>query len=178
MEYYLYFALNLRREDNNVVYDKEAFADEPIRLSNPEINNMIACFIKNFDQVAIVEDKTTDTTKKVGLEKEEQLNQPDHDDNQSKVLITNFLKPVSGEAFICSKENIDQDYLNELYQSIKKYMERAISQISKENDFLSLNLNPIFSSLKEIVDLRNYLQRFVISDNKIYRKGFLYITKT
>jgi hypothetical protein len=178
MKYYLRFALHLEQEGTSAIYDPESFADTPIMVSVPEITTLLQHLISDFQQVAIVEPAKTAITKV-----------SHHDQITSKVLkevdgdsypsakngSVATLNLVEDNAFIQPRQQLDPSAVKRLSTELARYLTTASAELSEDN-FLTEAQDTTFSGIREAIELRNYFRRFIASDKKIYRNGYLYIT--
>lgn len=180
MKYYLNFVLGLEQEGSNVIYNPGDFEEKPVAISSPEIVKMIENFVSNFKKVAIVESPTVKKEKKpdiVDIQDSKPEATPDdkneshkYEDDKSAIN----LRVVSGQAYICQKQNIQESSIEKLCEELVDYLKKCLSQLQKEK-ILSEELNSEFAGMREALELRNYLARFVKSKKKIYKSGYIYI---
>lgn len=146
MTYYINFALNIKKDNSNIIYDSESFTEQPILITTPVLIKIIDNFKEGFEKVGIV----------------------DKDEDKS------FLKPLSGEAFIYQVKDLDEKYLNQANKHIAQRLSTCLSGITADNLY-SEELTVPFSEVKEIMELRNYLLRYVITKKKNFQKGYMVI---
>jgi hypothetical protein len=180
MSYYLLFALKLEQHNSQVFYDPEVFVDYPINISVPEVKELVSHFIPVLETVAVVERKLPQKDKENAESNEEQKTGAIHlalDQNENRIKVP--LSPVTAEAHVCGVKDLDtseRSAFNTLCSEITAYLAESVSKISAKN-LLEVELSPIFSGLREAIDLRNYLLNYIEnpSKSKIYQKGFIYI---
>ncbi|WP_445626209.1 hypothetical protein [Nostoc sp. DSM 114167] len=178
MSYHLIFALNLEQQGSQIFYNPEAFVGNPVVISVPEVKKLIDYLIPKLKLVAVVEKeaaKITSKGKKPSTDKTK-ISESNLDSEQDKSQTNIFLREVTAEAYVGKVKDLDKIYLEELCTGIATYLTNNVSKISAET-LLSMEINPIFSGLREIIDLRNYLLNFVKNpnDKKKYREGYIYI---
>lgn len=144
MTYYINFALNLKKDNSNIIYNSELFADKPISITSPTVVKIIEEFIKGFENVGIVE-----------KEKGE-----------------NNLQPLSGEVLICKVQDLDSKHLDKFKKNIAEKLSTCLSEITEDN-LDSEELTVPFSEAKELMELRNYLCDYVITKKKNFQKGYI-----
>jgi hypothetical protein len=179
MSYHFLFALELEQQNSQVFYNSEAFVGHPIVVSVPEVKELISQFILTLNTVAVVEKETSQKGKET---KGAKNNQPKTADSSPLALEKNLNetyptpKLVAAEAYICKVKDLDKVVLNKLCAGIATYLSGVLSKVSAEN-LLDMELSPVFSGLREVVDLRNYLLTFVENPNrkKKYQEGFIYV---
>ncbi len=158
MTYYLNYALHLEYDTaKNVVYKSEQFEDNPTPITTSRLEKIIEKLINSneFTRVGIVEDKKNDDSKK----------------------ITNKnLQGLSGEAYIAEIKKLDNkesQFLDQLNLELVSLIQEISNNISREN-FLEPRKFDDFSTLRQIVELRDYIMRFILNKTK----GYLFIMKT
>lgn len=176
MRYTLNFSLKLERENSNIIYDNKNWDEKPIPISVPEITELLQKYFEKlgFEEVGIVE---RDSNKNTQLHKKKQPDKEitqDEKSNHEKITSASPMKALSSKAFICQCRDIDKTALNEFYDELISYLQKSSSELSATN-FLSPDRSKFFSGMIEVINLRNYLARYVNSENKRYREGYLYI---
>ncbi|MEH1943128.1 MAG: hypothetical protein V7L01_23305 [Nostoc sp.] len=178
MSYHLLFALNLEQQDSQIFYNPEAFVGNPVVISVPEVKKLIDCFIPNLELVAVVEKEAAKKTSKgkKSNSDETKISESNLDSEPYKSKTNTLLREVAAEAYVRKVKDLDKTSLEELCSGIAIYLTNNVTKISAES-LLSMEINPVFSGLREIIDLRNYLLNFVKNPNKkkIYREGYIYI---
>lgn len=180
MSYHLLFALKLEQQDSQVFYDPEAFVGKPVVISVPEVEEIVAHLTSQLQLVAVVEKevaKKDKNLKRVKFDSEsEVVSNPsliEKDLDQSATV----LRSVAAEAYICKADDLKKKgILSQMSSKIADYLTKSYSEISSK-DLLEEDLTPVFSGLKEVIDLRNYLLTFVENsgNKKMYREGYTYI---
>lgn len=171
MTYRLNFALNLSIESHKdssvVIYDPQAFADNPIPITTNTVSSIIKKIIINFEEVGI-------TDRKDHLKKVEPKGTENSTQNNSVSQNNTNLQLLQGKAYICKvkkfKEN--ETALNQICQEIVKSFKEKVENLSSEN---LLDQKYDFSDMRELIELRNYLIRYVKSDKKMHLDGYIYI---
>ncbi|MGI0480687.1 hypothetical protein ACN4EE_07845 [Geminocystis sp. CENA526] len=157
MTYNLNYAITLNKDDNNcIVYDSKSFDDNPIPITTIRIINLI----ENFIHSSVFE--------KVGIVEENSMNK-NTDFKQNKYT---YLKSLSGEAYIADVgklQNEDSKSLNNFKESLVDVIKNIGQNISSDN-FLDIKQIDNFSTLREIIEIRNYMMKIT---NK--KKGYLFI---
>jgi hypothetical protein len=174
MQYTLNFSLKLERENANIIYDHENLDGQPIQISVPEITELLQKYFKNlgFEEVGIVE---RDSNKNTQLHKKKQADKEitqDEKSNHEKITSASPMKALSSKAFICKCRDIDKTALNEFYDELISYLQKSSSELSATN-FLSPDI--CLSGMIEVINLRNYLARYVNSEKKNFQEGYLYV---
>ena len=144
MTYKINFALHLEKDNSNIIYDSKSFEEQPISITTPIVVEIIEEFIKGFENVGIVE-------KKQG---------------------GNNLQSFSGEALICKVQELNSKHLDKVNKDIAEKLSTCLSEITEENLY-SEELTVPFSEVKELIELRNYLLRYVITKKKSFQKGYM-----
>lgn len=170
--YYLRFALNIQWSgETSIVYTPESFAEAPISISKPEIIEMLRCFSKSFQKVAVIETKAEAVKSDVKSGSVSEIN--------SSVAVATLpkveskLSLVSDTAFICEQKSLSQESLATLCNDLTIYIQDSTKPLTGENLLGSEN-HAVFSGLRESIDLRSYLSRYTTSTKKMYRNGYLY----
>ncbi|MBD2001964.1 MULTISPECIES: hypothetical protein [Cyanophyceae] len=182
MSYHVLFASKLEREGTQVFHDPEAFEDDAVIISVPEVTELLKDFIKELEPVAIVEKDTPSNARPTKAVKVASKSADLSDDNASSKEKAGkpfgSLRQVAAEAYICKVKALDKSLLERLCSKIAAYVTTALSKISGEN-FLSSELNTHFAGLREVTELRNYLIRFIENrtNKKMFREGYVYIMK-
>lgn len=182
MSYHLLFSLRLEQQSSQVFYDPEAFVGHPIVISVPDVEELVSHFISALETVAIVEKETPKKNASTKLKGTEDLEKPRIIDVNNSSVNTDLnetivtLRPIAAEAYIRKVQDLDKSAFNRLCSGIATYLSENLSKFSIDN-LLEMELNPVFSGLREVIDLRNYLLTFVKNPNnrKNYREGFIYI---
>lgn len=185
MAYILDFLLEVKRDENNpklIYYDPEKFAGDKIRVSLPDVVKVFEPFIKSFETVGVVEKappKSDRSPKKKGSDAPGDGEQPE----KKATATPSPLMPVSGEAYICQSKELDEAALKQLCVGLVEYLRDCCSKFSGET-FLSQETgvseetNVCVSGIQQVIELRNYLTKYTNSENKMYKKGYLYVIKT
>ncbi|MEH2418744.1 hypothetical protein [Nostoc sp.] len=178
MSYHLLFALNLEQQGSQIFYNPEAFVGNPVVISVPEVKELIDCFIPKLELVAVVEKEAAKKNSKVKKPNsdETKISESNLDSEQDKSQTNTLLREVAAEAYVRKVKDLDKTSLEELCTGIATYLTNNVSKISAET-LLLMKIDPVFSGLREIIDLRNYLLNFVKNPNNknIYQKGYIYI---
>jgi hypothetical protein len=184
MTYTLRFLLEVERDQNNpklICYDGEKFDKATIRVSVPDVVKIFEPFIESFEEVALVEKPSP---KSDGSQKKKGSDRPsDGEQSEKKAIATSSpLMPLSGKAYICQSQKLDEAALNQLCVGLVEYLQDCCSKFSAET-FLSQETgvseetNVCVSGIQEVLNLRNYLTRCINSNNKMYKKGYLYVAR-
>lgn len=171
MKYTLNFLLKLERDDSFIVYEQESFAESPIMISVPSVVKILEHFMEKFETVGIV-DKS-----KIKVESNSKDISANNEQNTSTLGVAiqpHSLVGLSGEAYICESKKIDKDILSQFCNELTKYLHECCSHISTES-FLSTEVSLDISGLREILEVRNYLAKYVNSNKKSYQNGYIYI---
>lgn len=178
MAYILDFLLEVKKNQDNpelIEYDPEKFAGETIRVSVPDVVKIFEPFVKSFEEFGLVEKtspKSARSQKKKGSDRPS-----DGEQSEKKAIATSSpLKPVSDTAYICQSKELDEAALKQLCAGLVKYLQECCSEFSPDT-FLSEETGVCVSGRQQVLELRNYLTRFTNSDNKMYKKGYLYVIK-
>lgn len=153
MIYTLNFLLKLERQGSSIIYNSEEFAEKPISISVPDVVKILGHWIEGFEEVGIIEMSQRDTE----FSKEASL-----------------LVGLSAKAYIHKSQNLNDAKLSHLCVEITEYLQNCCSVISSEN-ILSEEVGLYISGLREIIELRNYLARYINSRKKMYQNGYVYI---
>jgi hypothetical protein len=174
MTYRLHFAINLERKGNQVIYNPSVFADRPVVISVPGLIEILKQWIKDSEPVDICEYRQVQASQYKSTGNPEQENKNIYiSKNQANVeSITNVIK--IGQAYILKQNEIDIKSLNILSEKLVEYINDCISNINKNNIFLS-DSGIYFSTLAEINNFRNYINLFVKEPKKIYKDGYVYL---
>lgn len=143
MTYSINFALDLEKDNSNIIYDSESFTEQPIEITNSIVVEIIEEFRKGFENFGIVEKKGE-----------------------------NNLQPLSGEASICKVQDLNSKYLDKVNKDIAEKLSTCLSEITEDN-LHSEEITVSFSEVKELMELRNYLFRYVIAKKKNFQKGYM-----
>jgi hypothetical protein len=175
MSYHFRFALKLERQENQVFYNPEAFVDDGIDISVPEIQQLVNRFVEKLKPVAVVERKRKENAeclKEVNAENN-RIEPSDHNSGRTPVS----LNPVEAEAYVCKAKELDKSSLESLCSEATAYLTTTSSKISRK-DFLSNELDTFFAGIRELYDLRNYLLTYLKNPQtkKKYQEGYIYIT--
>ncbi|MBM0740370.1 hypothetical protein JOY44_01850 [Phormidium sp. CLA17] len=170
--YYLHFALNIQwSSETSIVHTPESFAEAPISISKPEIIEMLNCFSKGFQQVAVMETKAEVVKSDVKSASVSETN--------SSITVATPLKVesklslVSDTAFICEQKALNQESLVALCDNLARYIQDSTKSFNGDN-LLDADNHALFSGLRESIDLRSYLSRYITSTKKMYCNGYLY----
>lgn len=179
MSYFLSFVVQkLHREGDNIIYDREMFAENPLRLSTPASTAMIQAFLNEFEKVGVVVSKPKElavvhTQTKTHNGSSKLSVQLDHPESESSVA---SLQPVESSAFILRKKEISKLDLQKLCLSLVDSLKSATAKLSEEN-ILTQETSILTEEMQELLELRNYLCRFVMNSKEVYKNGYLYITE-
>lgn len=175
MKYTLNFSLKLDRQDHCVIYDKKGFTDNPILISVPEVVKALDHFVESFEEVGIIE---ASSNKHVSTSTKQKANEgniaQEQSANSTSATNYNALKGISGRAYICKSKELNEEGLNQICSELIRYFHDCCSQVSTEC-FLSVDINPYISGLREVIEVRNYLAKYTRSKKKMYQNGYLYI---
>lgn len=176
MKYTLNFSLKLERHDSFIVYNSEAFTENPIQISVPDVVKLFEQFIETFEEVGIIdqlaiktipsEDKPQGTT----VADQEKLF------DSKSVTRSTALIGLSGKARICKSKDLDEAVIKQFCTELTKYLQICCSKISDQDKFLSEEINLYISGLREVIELRNYLTKYTRSKKKAYQNGYLYVS--
>lgn len=174
MKYTLNFSLKLEEENSNIIYDDKNLDEQPIPISVTEITQLLQKYFQKlgFKEVGIVDrdsNKNTQPHKKKQADKE--ITQ-DEKSNHQKIPSATRMKVLSATAFICQCKNIDKKALDDFCDELISYLKKSSSELSATN-FLSLDI--CLSGMIEVINLRNYLARYVNSEKKHFQEGYLYV---
>ncbi|MCT7973961.1 hypothetical protein [Laspinema olomoucense] len=175
MTYTLNFALNLNKEGENIIYDSEQFADQPIQISVPQIITILERFIgKPFHRAGLIENRKSEKVQIKDAFSEKKVQDEVKAINEN-LIAKSSLKGLSGQAYYCQIKELDTQKINEITSDLSNYLQESISSINSEN-FLADETSVLISALKEVVEIRNYLARyFKKAPNKMYRNGYFVI---
>lgn len=170
MTYLLNFAPKLSRESTEesslVIYDPQSFADQPIPITTNVGNDIIQKLIINFEKVGI-------TDRKENLSQVASKDAKESTKDSSTYQDFANLKPVQGKAYICQVKELKKEVLNQICDQIIASFKEKLENLSSENLLDPQNYD--FSAMQELIELRNYLIRYVKSNKKIYLDGYIYI---
>jgi hypothetical protein len=153
MTYTLNFSLNLERQGSSIIYNSEEFVEKPIFISVPDVVKILEHWIEGFEQVGVIEMSQRQTEFSKGASP---------------------LVGLSAKAYICKSQDLNDKELSQLCIEITEYLQNRCSVISSEN-ILSEEVGLYISGLREIIELRNYLTRYINSRKKMYQNGYVYI---
>lgn len=169
MKYLLYFSLKLERQNSNIIYNSEGFADNPIEISVPDVTNIFKQFIGSFEDVGVIDKPPTINS----LSKQKKNTIDPSVDKPSS-----FPQGIDCEVRICKLEDLDRQVLESFCNQLSDYFKECCSRISAET-FLSEKIGTHISGIQEVIDLRNYLIRYTKKNKKNeykYKNGYLYIS--
>ena len=173
MKYTLNFSLKLERHDSFIVYNSEAFTENPIQISVPDVVKLFEQFIETFEEVGIIEQPASKT---IPSEEKTQGTTVDHQEKLSdskSVTGSTALIGLSGKARICKSKDLDEAVIDQFCTELTKYLQMCFSKIS--DNFLSEEINLYISGLREVIELRNYLVKYTRSKTTKYQNGYLYV---
>ncbi|PHM07626.1 hypothetical protein [Nostoc sp. 'Peltigera malacea cyanobiont' DB3992] len=176
MSYHLHLALRIEREDSQIFYNSEAFADKaPIVISVPEIVEILSHFISEFEKVAVVDKDTGKSTERKDAISE---TAPKFNSSQNNPKKAVSLRSVSTIAYIKQLKIIDKSSIENLCTALKDYLSKALSELS-QSDLLNDELTFLLAGIQEVCELRNFLVRYVktYKQSKMYNDGYILIIK-
>ena len=174
MNYTLNFALNLKKEGEHIVYDKENFIQEA-RISVPDIVSILEKFLQPpFQSVGIVDKPESQKVQSADGFSREKVQGEVKASNEN--LISQLpLQGLSGQAYYCQIKDLDKAKIKEITSDLSNYLQESISKLNSDN-FLADETGNVASGIKQVMEIRNYLALHLKKpDNKKYKKGYLFI---
>jgi hypothetical protein len=165
MKYLLYFSLSINRQGSCIIFDPAQFTEQPISLSIPELIKIFTDWIGKFEEVGIIESPKDD--KKIYKNNKQHLSSNLTDSHKS-------LKGISGKAYVCKLETLKSEDLELFCDELARYWQECCSKISLEN-FLVEENNLYLAGLREVIEIRNYIVKYIKSKQKIIKNGYIYI---
>ena len=170
MTYRLNFALKLSRETQKdssvVIYDPKSFDEKPIPITTNTVSSIIKKIIINCEEVGL-------TDKKDNLNKVEPKGTENSTKDNSVFQNHTNLQLLEGKAYICEVKKLKKEVLNQICDQIVESFKEKLENLSSENLLDPQNYD--FSAMQELIELRNYLIRYVKSNKPMYLDGYIYI---
>jgi len=153
---YLYKFINTIKvdKDKKANYEdiKISRSENPYSLSTPHLIPIFETFILTFDSIIVVERSEAD-------------NSP--------------IDLVAQKALLKKVSDIDKQSITELSKSLSNFIiaEFTLQQNSRDANLFDASWGPYFSGLRELLDLHEFVRKYILSKNKLYRNGCIFITE-
>lgn len=160
MGYFISFVVEPDIEDGRLLYDRDDFVTEPLRISVPDLCKIIEAAMSGYQRIEVAD----------SVSKREESDDETHSQGGSD--------QKTDHAYLISTEDFKEEDLNWLMSSLIQYLEGEVQSMPQEEEaekVLQPEWGLSFSGLCEVSDLRNLLTTYVRKSKDELQDRYLFI---
>jgi len=168
--YYISFKFKLKIEDDRVFIPSFAeWKDEerPIMISHPKVVSIFESEPAIDDVYGIVEESARSAEKSLNT-----------DGDVATTQASTAVVSLSGEIYAKKVADIPKSVSSALSKKLGEHLVKCSSEINQDEFFTDENNNDLISQIRETLELHDFWGRCVMSPKKMFKNGYVLVTKS